>query len=94
MLWDSSSRAFLLSAGAVASFLFHVTVKEEVEGSGQIESAYQEINGELSVRDFVQPMSIRDWFKEPQFYLIAGVYMSTRLFVNLSQAYLPLYLQV
>ena len=84
----------VIGLGAVASFLFHVTVKEEVEGSGQIESAYQEINGELSVRDFVQPMSIRDWFKEPQFYLIAGVYMSTRLFVNLSQAYLPLYLQV
>ena len=40
-----------------------------------------------------QPMSIKDWFREPQFYLVAGVYMSTRLFVNLSQAYLPLYLQ-
>ena len=25
---------------------------------------------------------------------VAGVYMSTRLFVNLSQAYIPLYLQV
>jgi len=38
-------------------------------------------------------MRINDWFKEPQFYLVAGVYMSTRLFVNLSQAYLPLYIQ-
>ena len=25
---------------------------------------------------------------------VAGVYMSTRLFVNLTQAYIPLYLQV
>ena len=83
----------VIGLGLVASFLFHVTVKEQL-CNDQIESAYQEINGELSVRDFVQPMSISDWFKEPQFYLIAGVYMSTRLFVNLTQAYLPLYLQV
>ena len=83
----------VIGLGAMASFVFHVTVKEDLAGD-RIESAYQEINsGELSVRDFVQPMSITDWFKEPQFYLVAGVYMSTRLFVNLSQAYLPLYLQ-
>ena len=83
----------VIGLGSVMSFVFHVTVKEE-PCSDQIESAYQEINGELSERDFVQPMSITDWFSEPQFYLIAGVYMSTRLFVNLTQAYLPLYLQV
>lgn len=35
-----------------------------------------------------------DWFREPQLYQVAGVYMATRLFVNLSQAYIPLYLQV
>ena len=83
----------VIGLGALSAFVFHVTVKEDL-ASDRIESAYQEINsGELSVRDFVQPMSITDWFREPQFYLVAGVYMSTRLFVNLSQAYLPLYLQ-
>ena len=83
----------VIGLGAVASFVFHASVKEDLPGD-RMESAYQEINsGEVSVRDFVQPMSIQDWFQEPQFYLVAGVYMSTRLFVNLSQAYLPLYLQ-
>ena len=39
-------------------------------------------------------MSFLSWFKETQLYQIALIYMSTRLFVNLSQAYIPLYLQV
>ena len=78
----------VIGLGAMASFGFHLTVKEDLASDRKD----QEINsGDQSVKD---PMRIRDWFKEPQFYLIAGVYMSTRLFVNLSQAYLPLYLQV
>jgi Na+/melibiose symporter-like transporter len=38
-------------------------------------------------------MGIFKWFLEPQFYLIACVYMVTRLFVNISNSYIPLYLQ-
>ena len=57
------------------------------------ESPYTEIEGETEVRA-VRGMSLVDWLQEPQFYQIAGVYMATRLFVNLSQAYLPLYLLV
>ena len=41
-----------------------------------------------------QQKSIISWFKEYQLYQIALIYMTTRLFVNLSQAYIPLYLQV
>ena len=82
----------VLSLGIVASVVFHLTVEEKPR-SDQIQSGYEEINGEMTQRDFVQPMLILDWFREPQFYQVAGVYMSTRLFVNLSQAYLPLYLQ-
>jgi Na+/melibiose symporter-like transporter len=32
------------------------------------------------------------WFQKPQFYLVAGIYMGTRLVVNISQVYTPLYL--
>ena len=81
----------VIGLGAVTSLLFHLIVEEEVS---TVSSGYQEINGEAVQRDLVEPMGIKDWFKEPQFYQIAGVYMSTRLFVNLSQAYIPLYLQV
>ncbi len=42
----------------------------------------------------VSRMRPSDWFREPQFYQTAGVYLSTRLLVNLSQGYVPLYLQV
>ena len=41
----------------------------------------------------VEPMSIMNWVSEPQFYQVAVIYMSTRLFVNISQAYIPLYIQ-
>ena len=55
---------------------------------------YEEINGDNLGGDLVEPMAMADWFREPQLYQVAGVYMATRLFVNLSQAYIPLYLQV
>ena len=42
----------------------------------------------------VAPLSVSYWFTEPQFYLVALLYMATRLFVNLSQAYMPLFIQV
>ena len=38
-------------------------------------------------------MAILDWFMEPQFYLVACIYMSARLFVNVSQSYITFYVQ-
>jgi Na+/melibiose symporter-like transporter len=32
------------------------------------------------------------WFLKPQLYMVAGIYMGTRLIVNVSQVYTPLYL--
>ena len=74
--------------GLVASLMFHYIVEEKPR-----RGVLEEMNEELLQRDFVQPMGVRDWFCEPQFYQVAGFYMSTRLFVHLSQSYLPLYLQ-
>jgi len=76
----------VLAIGAVASIAFHLTVTEKESSV----SGYEEIQGDA---DLVRPMGMKDWFKEPQFYQVAGIYMCTRLFVNLSQAYIPLYLQ-
>jgi len=39
-------------------------------------------------------MCVLDWFKEFQLYQIAMMYMCTRLFNNINQCYLPLFLQV
>ena len=44
--------------------------------------------------DGYQPMSILDWLCEPQLYHIACLYLFSRLFVNISQAYMPLFLNV
>lgn len=38
-------------------------------------------------------MRILDWFKEAPFYQIAVLYLATRLYVNLYQVYIPLYVQ-
>ena len=38
-------------------------------------------------------MRIKDWLLEPQVYQVACVYMTARLFVNITQAYIPLYIQ-
>ena len=34
------------------------------------------------------------WLLNPSLYFVACVYMATRLYVNLTQAYIPFYLQV
>ena len=41
----------------------------------------------------IQRMRILHWFKEPQLYLVALIYTTTRLFVNVSNSYMTLYLQ-
>eukprot|EP00095_Tigriopus_kingsejongensis_P012345 snap_masked-scaffold198_size266703-processed-gene-0.15 protein:Tk12345 transcript:snap_masked-scaffold198_size266703-processed-gene-0.15-mRNA-1 annotation:"mfs-type transporter c19orf28" len=77
-----------VSLGAVATVLFHVLVKVDSHEENRL-------NG--SVRPdgtFARPMAVLDWFREPTFYLVGLVYMATRLFVNLTQAYIPLYLQI
>ena len=40
-----------------------------------------------------KPMKIYHWFQEPQFYLVAFIYMAARLFVNVSQSYITFYVQ-
>lgn len=42
----------------------------------------------------VEPMKISDWFREPQFYQVSALYSSSRLFVNLAQSYITLYLDI
>jgi len=95
----------VIGVGSFASFIFHFGVKEVQVSTTTIDStngddsnlvpppqADGHVAGSIQT-DLVVPMTMRNWLLEPQFYQIAGVYMSTRLFVNLSQAYMPLYLQ-
>ena len=40
-----------------------------------------------------QSMTVREWLCLPQLYIVALIYMATRLSVNVTQVYVPLYLQ-
>ncbi len=84
-----NSMIVVLTVGSAASLLFHLIVKYEIVNP----DAGQEQNDNQDQHQHVQ-LTYKEWFREPQLYQVALVYMSTRLFVNLSQAYIPLYLQV
>ena len=58
--------AIVICLGIVSSVLFHYIVEEKPR---------RELN-QLFERDyFAQPMRVKDWFSEPQFYQVAGVYL-------------------
>lgn len=76
----------VLGIGFVFAALFHLLVKEDNVPD------YTTLPDSEDCVPRCQ-MAMKDWFKEPQFYQIAVLYMSTRLFCNLTQAYIPIYLQ-
>jgi len=76
----------VIAIGSVASLLFHLLVSEDVDPT------QLEVEADRS-KEIEPPVPIIFWFKVPAFYGVAVLYMSTRLFVNLSQAYIPLYIQ-
>ncbi|XP_022902495.1 major facilitator superfamily domain-containing protein 12-like [Onthophagus taurus] len=69
-----------MGVGITCSILFHIFVKEENGYTGN------------NVRGGVPRSSISDLLCSMKLYQVAVVYMSTRLFVNLSQIFIPLYL--
>ncbi|KFM83111.1 Major facilitator superfamily domain-containing protein 12, partial [Stegodyphus mimosarum] len=82
---------FMVGIGLVFSTLFHVFVKERDHQNFASREQYA-IN---EASDAIEKPHLRwkDWFRQPQFYMIAVLYMATRLYVNLSQIYMPLYIQ-
>ena len=74
-----------IGVGIVATIIYHLTVKVSNESSFENEDLTDSTSSSSSVLK---------WFKEAQLYQIGVIYMATRLFVNLTQAYIPLYLQV
>jgi len=77
-----------VSIGIVATIIFHIQVSKPQP----MNEGYEAEQGSLTLQ--VDPMSVLDWIKEPQTYQVSMVYMTTRIFVNLTQTYVPLYLQV
>ncbi|KAB7495419.1 Major facilitator superfamily domain-containing protein 12 [Armadillidium nasatum] len=79
---------FCICTGSIFSAIFHIGVKEPPFTSGK--KRVIQSNGKGVT---VHRMKILDWFKEISFYQVAVLYMATRLFVNLYQVYIPIYVQ-
>ncbi|KAF6022384.1 MFSD12 [Bugula neritina] len=71
----------VIGTGVVFCIVFHVGTKEQSI----------ELDNDLST-SIRTKMYVMCWLKTPQFYMVALLYMCTRLIVNLSQVYLSMYL--
>lgn len=84
----------IIILGAVFSILFHLGVREKRPNvNGHIprnESA--DFDSDL-VEYKHKPLTWKKWFTQAQFYQVALLYMGTRLTINLTQVYVPNYLQ-
>lgn len=86
----------VMTIGLFFSVVFHVGVKEKPRHRAISEGANTS-NGEDTL-DFSLPsinthLKWKHWFSESQFYKVGLLYMGTRLYVNLTQVYTPLFLQ-
>ncbi|CAN9502974.1 unnamed protein product [Ophioblennius macclurei] len=90
----------VLAIGTVFAIIFHLTTTETRNGAGQEvgrRAGDEEQDGEtrpLLPRPVtpVRLLQWKCWLKQPSFYQVAILYMSTRLIVNLSQTYISMYL--
>ncbi|XP_064618686.1 major facilitator superfamily domain-containing protein 12-like [Lineus longissimus] len=82
----------VVGIGIVFSIIFHVGTREKdhaCDSNDNVESTLSFSSSTTRPRK----MKWKCWFKEPQFYIVGLIYMCTRLIVNMSQVYLPMYLQ-
>ncbi|CAG2110028.1 unnamed protein product, partial [Medioppia subpectinata] len=85
----------VMAIGFVFSLIFHFGVKERPKNrltSNQTVSTAQE-SGDFNLPSIETHLKWNHWFKESQFYKVGLLYMGTRLCINLTQVYTPLFLQ-
>uniref|UniRef100_A0A3P8X5Z5 Major facilitator superfamily domain containing 12a n=1 Tax=Cynoglossus semilaevis TaxID=244447 RepID=A0A3P8X5Z5_CYNSE len=78
----------VLGIGTVFSIIFHLGTRE-LKPAGEEEELRPLISHPQMSRTLLQ---WKCWLRQPSFYQVALLYMSTRLTVNLSQTYISMYL--
>jgi len=103
---DYNRRFFIfqvvLAIGTISSILFHTLVPHEDRPayfppppvapppSDDDPARLNEDGAGAAPQQRRVKLTVVQWLKQPQLYQVAIVYLATRLFVNLSQAYIPL----
>jgi Na+/melibiose symporter-like transporter len=89
----------IVALGSLFSFVFHFVVKENREPNDENEDERPIMRKRtISVTSVDYTLTCNHlkwyhWFKVSQFYKIGLLYSGTRLCINLTQAYIPFYLQ-
>lgn len=84
----------VVGLGAFFSFIFHLGTREgrRPPGTGS-ELPAEDEHSPLLAPGVARPLLLwKDWLRQPAFYQVGILYMSTRLIVNLSQTYMAMYL--
>lgn len=80
----------LTGVGLCFTIIFHILVREEAHNV-QIKRENSEVNS-IDFSDRSNHLKWKHWFKFSIFYQVAALYMVSRLIVNLTQVFVPLYL--
>ncbi|XP_051557763.1 major facilitator superfamily domain-containing protein 12-like isoform X2 [Myxocyprinus asiaticus] len=87
----------VVGIGALFSLLFHLGTQEKgacpsQEEDGSSPGERQPLLNSSTVAPPTNLLQWQHWLRQPSFYQVAVLYMSTRLIVNLSQTYISMYL--
>lgn len=82
----------LCGLGLLFSIVFHVLVRERPHNVQIKRNNNEDVSSVVDFSDRSNHLQWKHWFRFSIFYQVAGLYMVSRLVVNLTQVFVPLYL--